>query len=38
MGRPRVLLAEDNPVMAAELRTLLEPEFEVVAPHPQVTP
>jgi DNA-binding NarL/FixJ family response regulator len=31
MGRPRVLLAEDNPVMAAELRTLLEPELEVVA-------
>ena len=31
MGRPRVLLAEDNPLMAAELRTLLEPELEVVA-------
>jgi DNA-binding NarL/FixJ family response regulator len=31
MRRPRVLLAEDDPVMAAELRTLLEPELEVVA-------
>jgi DNA-binding NarL/FixJ family response regulator len=31
MSRPRVLLAEDNPVMAAELRGLLEPELEVVA-------
>src|SRR5262245_23172334 len=31
MGRPRVLLAEDNAVMAAELRELLEPELEVVA-------
>ena len=31
MSRPRVLLAEDNPVMAAELRALLEPELEVVA-------
>jgi DNA-binding NarL/FixJ family response regulator len=31
MGRPRVLLAEDNPVMAAELRALLEPELNVVA-------
>ena len=31
MNRPRVLLAEDNPVMAAELRALLEPELEVVA-------
>jgi DNA-binding NarL/FixJ family response regulator len=31
MSRPRVLLAEDNPVMAAELRGLLELEFEVVA-------
>ena len=31
MSRPRVLLAEDNPVMAAELRALLEAELEVVA-------
>jgi two-component system response regulator DegU len=31
MSRRRVLLAEDNPVMAAELRALLEPELEVVA-------
>jgi DNA-binding NarL/FixJ family response regulator len=31
MSRPRVLLAEDNPVMAAELRALLEPDLEVVA-------
>jgi DNA-binding NarL/FixJ family response regulator len=31
MSRPRVLLAEDNEVMAAELRALLEPELEVVA-------
>jgi DNA-binding NarL/FixJ family response regulator len=31
MRRSRVLLAEDNPVMAAELRTLLETEFEVIA-------
>jgi DNA-binding NarL/FixJ family response regulator len=31
MTRPRVLLAEDNPVMAAELRALLEAELEVVA-------
>jgi DNA-binding NarL/FixJ family response regulator len=31
MNRPRVLLAEDNPVMAAKLRTLLEPGLEVVA-------
>src|SRR5262245_27000579 len=31
MRRPRVLLAEDNPVMAAELRALLETEVEVVA-------
>jgi DNA-binding NarL/FixJ family response regulator len=34
MRRPRVLLAEDNPVMAAELRTLLEPELEVAATVP----
>jgi DNA-binding NarL/FixJ family response regulator len=32
MGRrSRVLLAEDNPVMAAELRALLETEFDVIA-------
>src|SRR5262245_27949664 len=31
MARPRLLLAEDNPVMAEELRGLLEPELEVVA-------
>src|SRR5262245_17538596 len=31
MSRPRVILAEDNPTMAAELRALLEPELEVVA-------
>src|SRR5262245_9109624 len=31
MSRPRVLLAEDNAMMAAELRALLEPELEVVA-------
>ena len=31
MSRPRVLLAEDNPTMAAELRRLLEAEMEVVA-------
>lgn len=31
MSRPRVLLAEDNEMMAAELRALLEPELEVVA-------
>jgi len=31
MGRPRVLLAEDNAVMAEELRTLLETDFDVVA-------
>jgi DNA-binding NarL/FixJ family response regulator len=31
MTRPRVLLAEDKPVMAAELRALLEAELEVVA-------
>ena len=31
MERPRVLLAEDNPAMAAELRTLLEDELDVVA-------
>ena len=30
MGRPRVLLAEDNPAMAAELQTLLETDFDVV--------
>jgi DNA-binding NarL/FixJ family response regulator len=30
MSRPRVLLAEDNPVMAAELHALLEPELELV--------
>src|SRR5262245_1487106 len=31
MGRPRVLLAEDNAVMAAELQALLETELDVVA-------
>jgi len=31
MGRPRVLLAEDHPRVAEELRRLLEPEFDVVA-------
>jgi DNA-binding NarL/FixJ family response regulator len=31
MGRPRVLLAEDHPRMADELRRLLDPEFDVVA-------
>jgi DNA-binding NarL/FixJ family response regulator len=30
MGRARVLLAEDHPRVAEELRRLLEPEFEVV--------
>ena len=31
MDRPRVLLAEDHPGVAEQLRRLLEPEFEVVA-------
>jgi DNA-binding NarL/FixJ family response regulator len=31
MGRPRVLLAEDHPSVAEELRKLLEPEFDVAA-------
>jgi DNA-binding NarL/FixJ family response regulator len=31
MGRPRVLLAEDHPHVAEELRRLLEPEFDVAA-------
>lgn len=31
MNRPRVLLAEDHPRVADELRKLLEPEFDVVA-------
>lgn len=31
MERPRVLLAEDNPAMAVELRMLLETELDVVA-------
>src|SRR5262245_9556365 len=31
MERPRVLLADDNPAMAAELRALLEAELDVVA-------
>jgi DNA-binding NarL/FixJ family response regulator len=30
VDRPRVLLAEDHPRVAAELRRLLEPEFDVV--------
>ena len=29
--RPRVLLAEDHPRIAEELRRLLEPEFDVIA-------
>src|SRR5262245_7430462 len=31
MRRPRVVLAEDHPGIAAQLRELLEPEFDVVA-------
>jgi DNA-binding NarL/FixJ family response regulator len=31
MARPRVLLAEDHPGVAEQLRALLEPEFDVVA-------
>jgi DNA-binding NarL/FixJ family response regulator len=31
MGRPRVLLAEDHPRVAQELRRLLERDFDVVA-------
>ena len=31
MGRPRVLLADDHPAVANELRKLLEAEFDVVA-------
>jgi DNA-binding NarL/FixJ family response regulator len=31
MGRARVLLADDHPHVAEELRRLLEPEFDVVA-------
>ena len=31
MNRPRVLLAEDHPGVAEQLRRLLEPDFEVVA-------
>jgi DNA-binding NarL/FixJ family response regulator len=31
MSRPRLVLAEDHSWMAAELRRLLEPEFDVVA-------
>ena len=31
MDRPRVLLAEDHPGVAEELRRLLEPEFDVIA-------
>jgi DNA-binding NarL/FixJ family response regulator len=31
MDRPRILLAEDHPRVADELRKLLEPEFDVVA-------
>ena len=30
MSRPRILIADDHPVLAAGLRGLLEPEFEVV--------
>ena len=30
MNKPRVLLADDHPILADGLRTLLEPEFEVV--------
>lgn len=31
MRRSRILLAEDHPAVAADLRGLLEPEFEVLA-------
>ena len=31
MDRPRLLLAEDHPAVAEQLRRLLEPEFDVVA-------
>ena len=31
MARPRVLLADDHPRVADEMRRLLEPEFDVVA-------
>jgi DNA-binding NarL/FixJ family response regulator len=31
MSKPRVLLADDHPILAEGLRALLEPEFEVVA-------
>jgi hypothetical protein len=31
MDRPRVLLVEDHPGVAEQLRRVLEPEFEVVA-------
>ena len=31
MDRPRILLAEDHPAVAEQLRGLLEPEFDVVA-------
>ncbi len=31
MRRPRVLLADDHPETAEQLRTLLEPDFDVVA-------
>jgi DNA-binding NarL/FixJ family response regulator len=31
MGHPRILLADDHPRVAEELRRLLEPEFEVAA-------
>ena len=30
MRRPRILLAEDNPLMADQIRELLEPSFEIV--------
>ena len=31
VDRPRILLAEDHPAVAEQLRGLLEPEFDVVA-------
>jgi DNA-binding NarL/FixJ family response regulator len=31
MSRPRILIADDHPILAEGLRGLLEPEFEVVA-------
>jgi DNA-binding NarL/FixJ family response regulator len=31
MSKPRIVIADDHPILAAGLRSLLEPEFEVVA-------